>query len=99
MPAATGEQGGESGWSDDRSPKSPRFGQEGGELSYGSYLRVPELLDLQSLLSDPPAHDELLFIVVHQAYELWFKQILFELESTREHLFGGDTHAARHSLK
>jgi tryptophan 2,3-dioxygenase len=82
----------------DRSPKSPRFGQEGGELSYGTYLRVPELLDLQSLLSAPPAHDELLFIVVHQAYELWFKQVLFELESVRDLLFAGDTHGARHYL-
>src|SRR5438094_6566239 len=75
-----------------------RFGQEGGELSYGSYLRVPELLQLQSLLSDPPAHDELLFIVVHQAYELWFKEMLFELESVRACLFDGDTHRARHYL-
>ena len=60
-------------------PRSPRFGQEGGELSYGSYLRVPELLELQTLLSTPPAHDELLFIIVHQAYELWFREVLFEL--------------------
>src|SRR5690348_11760881 len=45
----------------------PRFGEEDRELSYGTYLRVPELLSLQSLLSEPPAHDELLFIVVHQA--------------------------------
>jgi tryptophan 2,3-dioxygenase len=56
------------------------------------------LLGLQTLLSDPPAHDELLFIVVHQAYELWFKEVLFELESVRECLFGGDTHRARHYL-
>jgi tryptophan 2,3-dioxygenase len=80
----------------DRTP--PRFGQEGGELSYGSYLRVPELLELQTLRSDPPAHDELLFIVVHQAYELWFRVTLFELESVRRALFDGETHAARHSL-
>jgi tryptophan 2,3-dioxygenase len=78
--------------------RSPRFGQEGGELSYGAYLRVPELLELQTLLSDPPAHDELLFIVVHQAYELWFKEILFELEAIREALFADDTHRARHLL-
>ena len=78
--------------------RSPRFGQEGGELSYAGYLRVPELLALQTLMSDPPAHDELLFIVVHQAYELWFKEILFELESIREALFANDTHRARHLL-
>ena len=43
-------------------------------------------------------HDELLFIVVHQAYELWFKQLLFELESVRERLFAGDTERSRHYL-
>lgn len=49
-------------------------------VSYSSYLKVPELLDLQHPLSKPVAHDELLFIVIHQVYELWFKQILFELD-------------------
>ena len=51
------------------------------DLTYGSYLKIPELLSLQELKSDPPHHDELLFIVIHQAYELWFKMILFELEN------------------
>jgi tryptophan 2,3-dioxygenase len=74
------------------------FGEEGGRLSYGSYLNVPELLDLQKLLSDPPAHDELLFIVVHQAYELWFKQLIFELESVRDRLDRRDPLGARHLL-
>src|SRR5438876_6670919 len=78
--------------------RSPRFGQEGGELSYGAYLRVPELLELQTLLSDPPAHDELLFIVVHQAYELWFRQLLFELESVRDLMFAGKPDAAQRYL-
>src|SRR5215510_11372682 len=50
-------------------------------LSYNKYLRVPELIDLQKCLSDPAHHDELLFITVHQAYELWFKQILHELDA------------------
>jgi tryptophan 2,3-dioxygenase len=50
-------------------------------LSYNKYLRVPELIELQSLLSDPAHHDELLFITVHQAYELWFKQILHEIDA------------------
>ena len=77
----------------------PRFGEEDRELSYGSYLHVPELLSLQRLLSDPPAHDELLFIIVHQAYELWFKVVLFELESIRDALYTGDTHRARHYLE
>jgi tryptophan 2,3-dioxygenase len=63
------------------------------------YLRVPELLQLQTLLSDPSAHDELLFIIVHQAYELWFKLLLFELESIRDALFEADTRRARHYLR
>ena len=50
------------------------------------------------MASDPPAHDELLFIVVHQVYELWFKQVLWELESTRAAMFGADVHLARHLL-
>jgi tryptophan 2,3-dioxygenase len=67
-------------------------------LSYSSYLRVPELLDLQSLLSDPPAHDELLFIVIHQAYELWFKELLFEVETVRDRMFAREPESARHFL-
>src|SRR5438309_5552809 len=50
-------------------------------LSYNKYLRVPELIDLQSCLSTPAHHDELLFVTVHQAYELWFKQILHEIDA------------------
>src|SRR5437879_7286415 len=49
--------------------------------SYNHYLRVPELIDLQTCLSSPAQHDELLFITVHQAYELWFKQILHEIDA------------------
>lgn len=51
----------------------------GRQLSYGSYLRVEDLLDLQQPLSEPQHHDEMLFIVIHQVYELWFKQILHEM--------------------
>jgi tryptophan 2,3-dioxygenase len=54
-------------------PKEPVY--------YWSYLRLDQLLSAQVPLSDPVAHDELLFIVVHQAFELWFKQILFELDA------------------
>ena len=79
-----------------------RFGQltepSADLLTYGSYLKIPELLSMQQLRSDPPVHDELLFIVVHQAYELWFKQLLFELESVRERMFAGDAERARHYL-
>lgn len=56
------------------------------ELTYGKYLKIDELLDLQQCLSrDPetgePEHDETLFIVIHQVYELWFKQVLHELDA------------------
>ncbi len=50
-------------------------------LSYNKYLRVPDLINLQDCLSDPQHHDELLFITIHQAYELWFKQILHEIDA------------------
>src|SRR5438045_3372381 len=50
-------------------------------LTYGSYLRVPELLGLQSPLKQPAIHDEMLFIIVQQAQELWFKQVLHELRA------------------
>jgi tryptophan 2,3-dioxygenase len=56
------------------------------QLSYGSYLQVPELIGLQKLLSDPPQHDELLFIVIHQVYELWFKLLLHEIDAVMAHL-------------
>jgi len=48
-------------------------------MTYGEYLRIPELLSLQQLASDSE-HDELLFITIHQVYELWFKQLLHELD-------------------
>jgi tryptophan 2,3-dioxygenase len=75
-----------------------RVSEEEGPLSYGTYLRIPELLSVQSPLADPPANDEMLFIVVHQAFELWFKEMLFELESARDNMFSGDTHRAHHQL-
>jgi tryptophan 2,3-dioxygenase len=74
------------------------FGEEGARLTYGSYLRVAELLDQQHVESDPPAHDELLFITIHQVYELWFKQLLHELTAVREAMFGGSLWWARHLL-
>src|ERR1700712_1525645 len=63
-----------------------RFGEEGGQLTYGSYLRLEQLLDSQHLESEPPAHDELLFITIHQVYELWFQQLLHEAETVRDAL-------------
>ena len=50
-------------------------------LSYNKYLRVQDLIGLQECLSDPAHHDELLFITIHQTYELWFKQILHEIDA------------------
>jgi tryptophan 2,3-dioxygenase len=49
-------------------------------FTYGSYLRVPELISLQTPLADPPVPDELLFVIGQQAQELWFKQILSDLQ-------------------
>jgi tryptophan 2,3-dioxygenase len=49
-------------------------------LTYSSYLKIDELIKLQSLKSKPEEHDEMLFIIIHQVYELWFRQILHELD-------------------
>ena len=65
----------------DSRPKkeTPEYGQS--SLSYGDYLKVPELLSQQRCLTDPASHDELQFIIIHQTYELWFKLMLFEVDS------------------
>ena len=68
-------------------------------LTYGTYLHVDELLALQPLSGDPPEHDELLFITIHQVYELWFKQILWELDRSVTLLGEDDRARAQHSLK
>ncbi|MEE8139241.1 MAG: tryptophan 2,3-dioxygenase family protein [Thermoanaerobaculia bacterium] len=68
-------------------------------LTYSSYLKIDELLDLQQPLSDGPEHDETLFIIIHQVYELWFKEILHELRKLRGDLEGGDTIAALAGFK
>jgi tryptophan 2,3-dioxygenase len=60
------------------------FGEQGAKLTYGSYLRLEQLLSAQRLESQPPAHDELLFITIHQVYELWFQQLLHEATSARD---------------
>ena len=57
-----------------------QYGSEA-PLSYNKYMRVPDLIALQDCLSDPAHHDELLFITIHQTYELWFKQILHEIDA------------------
>lgn len=75
-------------------PSVPRS-QDG--LTYGEYLKVPELLSLQVTSTDH--HDELLFIIIHQAYELWFKQILHEMELVRISMRAGKVLRAHHSMK
>ena len=59
------------------------------QLTYSSYLKVPELLELQQPQSSPPHHDELLFIIVHQTYELWFKELLHDLDAVVANLRAG----------
>jgi len=81
------------------SPTGRSFGEEGGQLTYGGYLRLDELMAQQVPQADPPAHDELLFITVHQVYELWFQQLLHELETVRDAMMTGETWRARHLLR
>ena len=68
-------------------------------VTYGSYLKVDELLSLQQPRSAGPEHDEMLFIVIHQVYELWFKELLHELDRVARLLTGDDSHRAQHTLK
>jgi aminocarboxymuconate-semialdehyde decarboxylase len=60
-------------------------------LTYSSYLKVPELLELQHPQSSPQHHDEMLFIVVHQTYELWFKELLHDLDAVVANLLAAGT--------
>src|SRR5688572_18760228 len=55
-----------------------------GRLTYGGYLQLEQLLSAQQPLSDPPHHDEMLFIIQHQTSELWFKLIIHELTAAIE---------------
>ena len=68
-------------------------------LTYGSYLRLDQLLELQTPVSEGPEHDEMLFIVIHQVYELWFKELLHELDHLKGLLEADDTPRAQHTLK
>jgi tryptophan 2,3-dioxygenase len=69
------------------------------DLTYNSYLKVEELLALQVPRSEPAHHDELLFIVIHQAYELWFKLVLAELDLAMRFMGEGQVLRAHHFLK
>jgi tryptophan 2,3-dioxygenase len=68
-------------------------------LTYISYLRLDELLALQRPRSDGPEHDEMLFIVIHQVYELWFKQVLHELRHLRHQFEHNDGTGALATLR
>ncbi len=77
--------------------KGKSFGEEGGRLDYGTYLDIETLLSAQHRRTE--AHDELLFITVHQVYELWFQQLLFELEGAVDAMLAHDIPATRHLFR
>ena len=69
------------------------------DLTYASYLHIDRLLSLQEPRSKPAEHDEMLFIVIHQVYELWFKEILHEVEKMKRDFTAGDLFGAIHTFK
>jgi len=71
--------------------------QEHAALTYTSYLALDEILGAQRMRSDE--HDEMLFVVIHQVYELWFKQLLHEVRHLQTRLDDGDTPHVLHTLK
>jgi len=68
-------------------------------LTYANYLDLEKLLTLQNPRSTPAEHDEMLFIIIHQTYELWFKQLLHEFEKVNKDFSAGDLFSAIHSFK
>jgi len=68
-------------------------------LTYANYLDLEKLLTLQQPRSTPAEHDEMLFIIIHQTYELWFKQLLHEFEKIKKNFSAGDLFGAIHSFK
>ena len=68
-------------------------------VTYANYLQIDALLELQKPRSDGPEHDEMLFIVIHQVYELWFKQLLHEFDRVMHLLRASDAVRAQHTLK
>jgi tryptophan 2,3-dioxygenase len=68
-------------------------------VTYANYLRIDELLSLQQPRSEGPEHDEILFIVIHQVYELWFRELLHELDRVMALLREDAPHRAQHTLK
>jgi tryptophan 2,3-dioxygenase len=68
-------------------------------LTYNSYLKIDDLLALQQLKSKPEEHDEMLFIIIHQTYELWFKQVLHEIALLRDQFSAGESWNAIKTLR
>jgi tryptophan 2,3-dioxygenase len=68
-------------------------------LTYSDYLKLDKLLNIQDRLSEGPEHDEMLFIVIHQTYELWFKEMLYELDYLKELLLKNDLPKSLHTMK
>lgn len=77
------------------SPKVP----EAHDITYNSYLKVDALTSLQEPLSRPQHHDEMLFIIIHQAYELWFKLMIHELECAMNYMNKKEVLRAHHFVK
>src|SRR2546428_7079372 len=71
----------------------------GSDLTYSSYLKLDQLLELQQPRSQPPEHDEMLFIIVHQAYELWFKLQLHEFEKIKQDFINNNLYGAIATFK
>ncbi len=69
------------------------------DLTYASYLKLDQLLRLQVSRSDPAEHDEGLFVIIHQVYELWFKLLLHELDKISRDFSANDLYGAIHTLK
>ncbi len=68
-------------------------------VTYSNYLKLDQILSAQQPLSEGPEHDELLFIIIHQVYEVWFKEVLHELDYLQERLRQNDTARAEHTLR
>jgi tryptophan 2,3-dioxygenase len=67
--------------------------------TYESYLKIDDLLSLQQPRSAGPEHDETLFIIIHQVYELWFKELLHEFDHVMDLLEADESHPSQHTLK
>ncbi len=74
-------------------------GPPGSYLTYAGYLKLEDLLSLQQPLSEGPEHDEMLFIIIHQVYELWFKEVLHEVDYVARLLLADDLARAQHTMK